>query len=144
AKVRTVCHSSQRVWIERQSPGRVAAVQVSIWLSIGTSTARVMTSAASMSTNPAASHQNAAVRSGHSRTRVTRALSRARGSRTAMGTPRFWIISWPTARKVSDDSWSIVRLSENQVPPEHAHHQREQDDGGGLSSDSDLHGSLLV
>ena len=33
-----------------------------------------------------------------------------------MGTPRFRIISWPTARKVSDDSWSMVRLSENQVP----------------------------
>jgi hypothetical protein len=36
AKVRTVWNSSQRDWIDRQSPGRVAAVQVSIWLSIGT------------------------------------------------------------------------------------------------------------
>ena len=33
-----------------------------------------------------------------------------------MGIPRFWIISWPTAKKVSAESWLMVRLSENQVP----------------------------
>jgi hypothetical protein len=34
----------------------------------------------------------------------------------AIGTPRFWIIWWPTATKVSADSWPMVRLRENQVP----------------------------
>jgi hypothetical protein len=116
-KLRMVCHSSQRDWIERQSPGRVATVQSWIWLSIGTSTARVMTRAATMSRNPAAIHQNAADRPpGHSRARVTRALSRARGSRMAIGRPRLRIISWPTARKVSADSRLMVRLRANQVP----------------------------
>jgi hypothetical protein len=37
-KVRMVCHSSQRDWIDRQSAGRVAAVQAWIRWSIGTST----------------------------------------------------------------------------------------------------------
>jgi EAL domain-containing protein (putative c-di-GMP-specific phosphodiesterase class I) len=37
-KVRMVWKSSQRDWIDRQSPGRVATVQVWILLSIGTST----------------------------------------------------------------------------------------------------------
>jgi hypothetical protein len=92
-KVRMVCHSSQRDWIDRQSAGRVAAVQSWIWLSIGTSTARVMTRAATMSRNPASTHQNATVcRPCRSSARVTSALSRARGRRMAIGTPRFWII----------------------------------------------------
>src|SRR4029450_7149626 len=116
-KVRMVWNSSQRDWIDRQSPGRVGAVQSWIGLLIGTSTARVTTRAATMSTNPAASHPNAAVRrSGHSRARVTSALSRARGTRMAIGPPRLRIIWWPTATKVSADSWSMVRLRENQVP----------------------------
>jgi hypothetical protein len=34
----------------------------------------------------------------------------------AIGTPRFRIISWPTATKVSADSRCMVRLRENQVP----------------------------
>ena len=117
-KVRMVCHSSQRDWIDRQSAGRVAAVQSSIRLSIGTSTARVTTSATTMRRNPASSHQNAGVGppARHSSTRVASALSRARGRRMAIGTPRFWIISWPTATKVSPDSRCMVRLRENQVP----------------------------
>jgi hypothetical protein len=47
---------------------------------------------------------------------VIRALSRAKGRRMDIGVPRFWIISCPTARNVSGDSWLMVRLRENQVP----------------------------
>jgi hypothetical protein len=72
----------------------VATVQASILLSIGTSTARVLTSAATISRNPASSHQNGAVRPpGHSRASVISALSRASGRRMAIGPPRFRIIS---------------------------------------------------
>src|SRR4029453_7867029 len=117
AKVRRVCQRSQRAWIERQSAGGGAAVQVWIWRSIGTSMARVMARAATMSRNPASSHQNPAGWPwGQSRARPTRALSRARGNRMAMGVPRLWIIWWPTVRKVGAESWSMVRLRENQVP----------------------------
>src|SRR4029450_7776298 len=106
-----------RDWIDRQSAGRVAAVQVWILLSIGTSTARVITRAATMSRNPAPPQRNAAAwPSWRARTSVIRALSRAKGRRMAIGVPRFWIISWPTARNVSGDSWLMVRLRENQVP----------------------------
>ena len=33
-----------------------------------------------------------------------------------MGTARLWIISWPTLRNVCAGRWSMLRLSENQVP----------------------------
>jgi hypothetical protein len=92
--VRTVWNSSQRDWIERQSTGRVAAVHTLILLSIGTSIANVTTNAPTISRNPASSHQKAGERrSRHSSASVTRALTSAIGSSTAIGPPRFWIIS---------------------------------------------------
>jgi hypothetical protein len=63
----------------------------------------------------------------HPRRRITVSCQADRSPATARPGGTTWVVAgwlgrgattalWPTARKVSDDSWSMVRLRENQVP----------------------------
>src|SRR5215211_133396 len=95
-KVRKVWNVAQRARICSQSEGSVASVQVAIMLSIGTSTARVITMTATASANQAATVdliQN-------SSTTTINPTTTAEIMSTSITVARFSIMCLPSARKV--------------------------------------------
>jgi len=99
---RSVWNAAQRERICLQSGGSVASVQSAILLSMGTSTARVMTRTATMSARPAvASHAAAVEPARKSMTTTASPTTIAAIINTAIGRARFSIMCLPSVRKVA-------------------------------------------